>query len=125
MNSLTAEASIQPHETARNADRAGFHDAPKAATVIEKGRRYYALVLNRMGVSGTGQVVAAKLELSESTITRAKEDLERGCAVIAALDLKLVPAAKVCVDPGEIAFLRGLYDRVKAQTPWLLDAGDE
>ena len=125
MNTPMAAVSADPRETARNADRGAFHDVPKPLTVVEKGRRYYALILNRMGVPGTGGAVAAKLELSEATVSRAKEELERGCAVIAALDLKIVPAAKTCVDAGEINFLRGLYDRVKAQTPWLLDAGDE
>lgn len=113
--------SAQNDETARNAPR----DPISAPSTVEKARRFYTLILNRMGVSGTGAAVAAKLELSEATISRAKEDLERGCAVIAALDLKIVPASKTCVDPGEIRFLRDLYDRVKAQAAWMLDAGDQ
>ena len=87
--------------------------------------KYYTAILNRMAVPGTGGAVAVKLELSEATISRAKEELERGCGVIAAIGLKIVPEEKVCVDPGEIKFLRGLYDRVKGQAPWILDAGDE
>lgn len=121
MSSHIAEVSQHTDETARNA--AG-HPVPAPSTV-EKARRFYTLILNRMGVPGTGAAVAVKLELSEATISRAKEELERGCAVIAALDLKIVPASKTCVDPGEIRFLRDLYDRVKAQAAWMLDAGDQ
>lgn len=98
---------------------------PESPSVVEKGRRFYALVLNRFQPRGTGEAVAKALDLSEATISRAKADLECGCGVIAALDLKIVPAAKVCIDRGEISFLRNLYDRVKAQAPWLLDEGDE
>ncbi len=99
--------------------------APERPSVAERGRRFYAMVLNRFGVSGTGAAVAHALDLSEATISRAKEELERGCGVLSALGLKVVDEKKTCVDPGEIKFLRGLYDRVKLQAPWLLDDGDE
>lgn len=121
MNLPMAEVSPQAPETARKAEVTPF----QSLSVAAKGRRFYTMVLTRMGVSGTGAAVAAKLELSEATISRAKEELERGCAVLAAIGLKVVDERKTCVDPGEINFLRGLYDRVKSQTPWLLDAGDE
>lgn len=107
-----------------------MNDQPTVLTqekpsIVERGRRFYAMVLKRFEPVGTGGAVAKALELSEATISRAKEDLERGTGVLAALGLKVVDERKVCVDPGEIKFLRALYDRVKGQAPWLLDEGDE
>jgi hypothetical protein len=125
MTDRMAEVSPETRETGRNSGAVVVSPPFTEQSVVTKGRRYYAAVLNRMGVSGTGAAVAAKLDLSEATISRAKEELERGCGVIAAIGLKIVPEEKVCVDPGEIKFLRGLYDRVKGQAPWILDAGDE
>lgn len=121
MNSPMPEVSVEARETARNSGVNGFQSLSPA----EKGRRYYSMLLNRMGIPGTGAAVAAKLELSEATISRAKEDLERGCAVIAAIGLKVVDERKTCVDPGEIGFLRKLYDRAKTNAPWLLDEDGE
>lgn len=125
MTDRMAEVSPESRETARNVGAVGVSQPFTEQTVVAKGRRYYTSVLNRMSVSGTGAAVAVKLDLSEATISRAKEELERGCGVLAAIGLKVVPEEKVCVDPGEIKFLRSLYDRVKSQQPWLLDAGDE
>lgn len=99
--------------------------APETPSILERARRYHSMVLNRMQPPGTGADVAKKLELSEATISRAKDDAERVCGLLAAVGLKVVAETKTCVDAGEIKFLRGLYDRVKLQTPWLLDAGDE
>ena len=98
-------------------------DAPPVA--IEKARRFYTAILNRMSVPGTGIAVAAKTGLSESTISRAKEGLEHGCAVIAAIGLKVVKEEMVCVDPGEIGSLRRLRRRVEERQPLLLDEDNE
>lgn len=122
---LPAEACALPPERARNGFLVPLQSVarqPTAVTVAsEKARRYYSMILARMRPLGTGAAVAQAIGTSEATVSRAKEDLERGCAVLDALGLKIVDAKKVCVDPGEISFLRALYDRVREYAPGLLD----
>lgn len=98
---------------------------PEPATPAECGRRNYSMVLKALAPDGTQQRIAKVLDVSESTVTRAKEELERGCLVLAHAGLKVVKAEKVCVNPGELAFLRGIYDRVKSRAAWILDEDEE
>lgn len=117
MTLLTAEASTQPHETARNADGA----TSQPVSVIERGRRFYSLILTRFAPKGTGEAVAIKTDLSESTVSRAKADAENVCAVIAALGLKLVSEDSKCMSPGRYAYLNELEAKVIKHAAWLRD----
>lgn len=83
------------------------------------------MVLRRLAPEGTAKRIAEKLDLSESTISRAKDDAERVCALIACLDYKLVDVKKICVDPGEINTLRRVYARACQLAPWIVNEEGE
>lgn len=91
--------------------------------MVERGRRYYAAVLNRFAPKGTGEAVSEKLGagFSESTVSRVKADLEAGCAVIAALGLKLVSEDSKCMSANRYAYLNELEAKVIRHAPWLRD----
>lgn len=86
---------------------------------LARARKFQSQILQRL--AGMQAQVAAALGLSESTISRDKEGFERLCAILAHLGFKVVDQTKVCVPPGEIAFLRQLYAKVSADAPWMLD----
>lgn len=114
MNSTIGEVSALTRETSRNAN------GDKFQAVQERARRYYTLFLSRLAPEGTQKTIAATLDLSEPTISRAKEDAERVMAMLACVGLKVVDDKKTCVPASEIKFLRELYANVTQQAPWLL-----
>lgn len=86
-------------------------------------RKFHSTILQRL--AGVQAEVAEALEVDESTISRMKEGFERVSLMLVRLGLKIVPAEKVCVDKGEITYLRTVYDKVRRQTPWVLDEDSE
>lgn len=114
MNAPVAEVSAGSREMARNLEGSEFHGVSYLRLPLaEKVRRAHADLLRRLRPEGTQAAVAAALGLSEPTITRAKEDLERSVAVIVALGLKLVDQNKTCVAAADYARLIESEARLK------------
>ena len=88
-----------------------------------RARKMQSAILQRLGIQGTQARIAAALQVDESTVSRWKQDLERTCLILALLDLKTVEQTRVCVPPGEIAFLRATYNRIAQDAPWMLNEG--
>lgn len=70
-----------------------------SATPIERSRKAYSMVLQAMQDPGTQRNLAQVLGVSESTVSRIKnEKLEDALALIYQLGFKVVDASRVCVD---------------------------
>lgn len=82
------------------------------------------MVLQRLSPEGTQRHLAHVFGVSESTITRWKDDIEPVMKIAAHLGLKLVDAGRICVPAGEIEMLRATYARVSEQAPWLLNEAE-
>jgi len=70
---------------------------------LERARKNHSAILT--GLARVGQnTVATALDVDESKISKMKSggDLQQLATLIAALDLKLVPAASRCFNPKEI-----------------------
>jgi hypothetical protein len=66
----------------------------------ERARKAYLTVLQRLQEPGSAVAVAAAMGVSESTVSRLKnEQMESLCAVIAHLGLKVVPVEMQCFKP--------------------------
>lgn len=79
---------------------------------LERARKAHATILQRLQEPGRGVSLATTLGVSESTISRLKNDqLENVLAFIHALGFRLVEHGKTCVDAGEIQMLRKTYAR--------------
>ena len=73
----------------------------------KKAERIQSAILRQLAY--THQSVAAdRMGVSESTVSRQKEDLERFCQLLAAIDLEVSPADAVVMEQAEIAALEGL-----------------
>jgi hypothetical protein len=77
-----------------------------SAPTSETARKIHAAILQRL--ASYGQIrVAEALGVHESTVSRMKgDDLERLARLLAALDLKVVPAEAKCYQPEFIEHLR-------------------
>lgn len=89
-----------------------------------KARKTQTTILQRLAQQGMQGRIAAQLQVDDSTVSRWKGDLERTAMILTHLGLKVVHDDKVCVPPGEIAFLRRAYTRVCETAPWILNEGD-
>jgi len=70
-----------------------------SATPIERSRKALAMVLQSMQDPGTQRSVAHVLGVSESTVSRIKnEKLEDALALVYQLGFKVVESSRVCVD---------------------------
>jgi hypothetical protein len=70
------------------------------------------MVLQRLQEPGRGVALASTLGVSESTVSRLKNDqLEGVLALIYALGFKVVGQCKTCVATSEIKMLREFYAR--------------
>ena len=69
---------------------------PLSAAVAERSRKFATLALQKVQSVGQNQL-AQQLQTSESTVSRfVSGDLEKACAVFAALGLKVVPCEMKC-----------------------------
>lgn len=86
---------------------------------LERARKVESTILQALSSPGTQAAIAVVLGLSESTISRMKNDhLGTFCAVLAHAGLKVVPAAYRCVDPEKMAALSMLLDAaLRKQSP--------
>lgn len=91
---------------------------------LARTRKAQTTILQRLAQQGMGARIAASLNVDESTVSRWKGDVDRTSQILTLLGLKVVPDDKVCVPPGEIAFLRRAYTRVCEVAPWILNEGE-
>lgn len=82
------------------------------------------MVLQRLSPDGTQRKLAEVLGVSESTISRWKEDVEPVMKLAARLGLKVVDENRECIPRAEAEMLRRVYAVVSAHAPWLLTESD-
>lgn len=73
----------------------------------KKAERIQSAILRQLAYMHQS-VAADRMGVSESTVSRQKEDLERFCQLLAAIDLEVSPADAVVMEQAEIAALEGL-----------------
>jgi len=59
----------------------------------------HSTILSKLQERGRQVAIASALGVSESTISRSKDDFEQLCSILAHLGLKVVESDAVCVDP--------------------------
>lgn len=95
-------------------------------TPAETARNGARLALQRLQEPGRAVAVAAAMGISESTVSRLKnERMEEVVLMLAHLGLKLVPSEFRCVDPAAYTFLTNTTQRVMAKNPELIWESDE
>ncbi|UGQ44954.1 hypothetical protein [Massilia endophytica] len=81
---------------------------PVSSADAEKARKYHSLALQRISSVGQNNM-AERLKTSESTVSRfVAADLERACAFLSVLGLKVVPSEMKCYDAKTIDTLMHL-----------------
>lgn len=103
---------------------AGRFMGASSMTPDERARKASSIVLQRLSPTGTQSALATALGVSEATISRNKEHIEAVLTMVAHLGLKVVDESRICLNPGEIKFLRETYARVQEQAPWLLNESE-
>lgn len=92
----------------------------------ETARKGVALVLQRLQAAGTAVAVSAAMGVSESTISRLKNDhLEGVLQLLAHLGIKCVPSDYRCVDREAYEFLVRSHKRVMEKAPQLIWEADD
>lgn len=82
---------------------------------LERSRKAHARILQAMQVAGTGSAMAVALGVSESTISRLKnEALEGALSLLYHAGFKVVDGDRVCVQRDELNMLRNHYARTVA-----------
>lgn len=77
----------------------GFTVEPVSSSAMDKARKAHAMVLVRLQDSGIQAALAVAQGVSESTISRIKnEKLEDAITLLVHLGFKVVSESKVCVD---------------------------
>lgn len=90
-------------------------------TTSERTRKTVSAVFRRMEEPGTGVGLAAAMGVSESTISRIKNDhLESVINLITHLGLKMVPIEYKCVDRAAYDFLTQTHQRIMQVAPQLV-----
>lgn len=90
-------------------------------TPTERARRALSLVLQAMQEPGMAAEVAKAMDVSESTISRLKNDkLEEALLFLAHLGFKCVPQHFKCIDPDTYGFLIKSHQRFVSKAPSLL-----
>src|SRR5690625_4520925 len=72
-----------------------------------KAARLQGTILRQLALV-TQEYAADCMGVSSSTVSRQKEDLERFCQLLAAIDLQVSPIDAVVVEQSEIAALEGM-----------------
>lgn len=90
-------------------------------TPAERARKALGLALKHLQEPGSAVAVAAAMGVSESTVSRLKNDhMESVLTMLAHLGLKVVPASFKCVDREAYDFLVRSHTRVMARAPELI-----
>jgi hypothetical protein len=80
---------------------------------VERSRKAYSRVLQRLQEPGRGVALAASLGISETSVSRIKtERMEECLAFLYALGFKVVDQAKTCIDSSALEFMRNTTARV-------------
>jgi hypothetical protein len=96
-----------------------------SAVPAERACKTVQLVLQRLQDPGTGVAAAVAMGVSESTISRIKnERLQEVALLLACLGLKVVPTEFKCVDPDAYAFLTKTHEKVMRVAPHLIWEAD-
>lgn len=86
-------------------------------TPAERARKTHLVVLRALQEPGRAVATATALAVSESTISRFKnEHLELFSQILTHLGLKVVPADHQCVDPKTFMAFEVLWDRAMSMT---------
>lgn len=97
-----------------------------SVTPVERARKGVQLALQRMQDAGTASQVAVSMGVSESTISRIKnERLEETLLLLAHLGIKCVPSDFKCVDRATYDFLTTTHQRVMQRAPELIWDSEE
>lgn len=81
----------------------------------ERSRKAYGRFLQSLQEPGRQVALAAVLGVSESTVSRIKnERMEECLSLLYHAGFKVVPAEKVCITPDALAFMRQVTARVLA-----------
>lgn len=92
-----------------------------SGTPAETARKGVHLVLQQLQEKGKAGAVAAAMGVSESTVSRLKnEHLGETFLMLAHLGLKVVPTSFKCVSPEVYAFLTITHERVMREAPQLI-----
>lgn len=92
----------------------------------ETARKGQQLALQRLQEPARAVAVASAMGLSESTVSRLKnERMEEVILFLAHFGLRVVPAEFKCVDPTAYAFLVATHQRVVTKAPELIWEQDE
>jgi transcriptional regulator with XRE-family HTH domain len=95
-------------------------------TPAERARKALGLALRNLQEPGSAVAVAAAMGVSESTVSRLKNDhMESVLTLLAHLGLKVVPADFKCVDRESYEFLVRSHTRVMEKAPGLIWEQDE
>lgn len=87
----------------------------------ERTRKAVQTVLLRLQEAGTASVVAAAMGVSETTVSRIKNDqLEDAVLLLAHLGFKVVASDQKCVHPAAYEFLVESHRRVVERAPELI-----
>lgn len=71
-----------------------------SADLTEKARKAHSTVLRRLQEPGRQAAIATVMGVSESTVSRLKNDCsEQFCMLLSCAGLKIVASERVCVDP--------------------------
>lgn len=87
----------------------------------ERARKSASILLQRLAPVGTQTAIAAAMGVSDSKISRLKEEIAPLMEIAARCGLKLVDAEKICLKESEVKFLRETYAIVSSQAPWLIN----
>ena len=97
-------------------------------TPVERARKMVQTVLQRLQEPGTGVAISSAMGISESTLSRLKnEHLEPLAQLLAHAGFKIVGAERVCVDPQTYEALTHIASKAMADvqmTRQLLWEGD-
>jgi hypothetical protein len=99
--------------------------AEASLTPPERACKAMQLVLQRLQEPGSAVSVAAAMGVSESTVSRLKnEHMEGALRLLAHLGLKVVPAEFKCVSPDAYAFLTATHEKIMRVAPHLIWEAD-
>jgi transcriptional regulator with XRE-family HTH domain len=90
-------------------------------TPAERARKALQSIFHRLQEAGTGSQVASAMGVSESTVSRIKnERLEEVLLFLGHLGYKVVPTEFKCVNPSTYEFLVESHRRVIEKAPGLI-----
>lgn len=95
-------------------------------TPVERARNGMQLALQRLQEAGTASQAAVSMGVSETTISRIKnERMEETLLLLAHLGLKCVPSDFKCVSRETYDFLTATHQRVMQRAPELIWDAEE